>query len=270
MLEDRKIGIIGAGNMGSGLVHGLLDGGRLAAGNITVVDPRAEAVEPLSARGVIAGAELSQAVRGQDLVVLGIKPQNAAEVLRGIAGVIQPDQLVVSIMAGTSTESIERVLEQPVPVVRVMPQILVSLRAAASALAGGRHASDDHVRLVRELFDELGTTVVVAEEQMDAVTGLSGSGPAYVYTIIEALADGGVRVGLPREAALKLAAQTVAGAARMVLDSGVHPASLKDQVTSPGGTTIAGLHELEKGGLRQTLMNAVQAATARAKELGER
>jgi pyrroline-5-carboxylate reductase len=150
-----------------------------------------------------------------------------------------------------------------------MPQILVLLRVAASALAAGRHATDDQVQLVEELFNEVGTTVVVDEHQMDAVTGLSGSGPAYVYTIIEALADGGVRMGLPREAALKLAAQTVSGAARMVLQSGEHPAQLKDRVTSPGGTTIAGLHALEKGGLRETLMNAVQAATNRSIELGK-
>jgi pyrroline-5-carboxylate reductase len=201
--------------------------------------------------------------------VLGIKPQSAEQVLHSIAPELQSDQVVVSIMAGVSTDVIVGALAKPQPVVRVMPQILVLLRVAASALAAGRHATDDQVQLVEELFNEVGTTVVVDEHQMDAVTGLSGSGPAYVYTIIEALADGGVRMGLPREAALKLAAQTVSGAARMVLQSGEHPAQLKDRVTSPGGTTIAGLHALEKGGLRETLMNAVQAATNRSIELGK-
>lgn len=269
VLEDRKIGVIGAGNMGSSLVRGLLDGGRIGAEFITAVDPREEVLEPLRALGVTVGCEPSLAVSGQDLIVLGIKPQNADEVLSSIVPVIQPEQLVVSIMAGVSTDAIERVLDKAQPVVRVMPQILVSLRMAASALAAGRHATDDDVRLAQELFDEVGTTVVVEEKQMDAVTGLSGSGPAYVYTIIEALADGGVRMGLPVETALKLAAQTVAGAARMVLDSGEHPAELKDRVTSPGGTTIAGLHELEKGGLREALIDAVQAATNRSIELGK-
>ena len=268
MFEDRKIGVIGAGNMGASLVRGLLAGGRIEAGHIAAVDTRAEAVEPLRALGVVTGTELAPAVHGQDLVVLAIKPQNADDVLAALAAAIRPQQLVVSIMAGVATHTIEQALGQPVPVVRVMPQILVSLRAAASALAAGRHATDDHLRQAQELFDELGTTVIVDEGQMDAVTGLSGSGPAYAYTIIEALADGGVRMGLSRQAALKLAAQTVAGAARMVLESGEHPAALKDQVTSPGGTTIAGLYELEKGGLRQTLMNAVRAATERSQELG--
>ncbi len=268
MLEELTIGVIGVGNMGSSLVGGLLDGGRVQPGLVTAVDPREEVLAPLRSAGVGVGTDPSLAVRGKDLVVLGVKPQIAGEVMQGIAPELQLNQVIVSIMAGVSTEAIERAAAQSQPIVRVMPQILVSLRAAASALAAGRNASGDDVRLVQELFDEVGTTVVVEEKQMDAVTGLSGSGPAYVYTIIEALADGGVRMGLPREAALKLAAQTVCGAGRMVLESGEHPAELKDRVTSPGGTTIAGLHEPEKGGLRKALMDAVQAATDRSIELG--
>ncbi len=268
MLEELKIGVIGVGNMGSSLVRGWLDGGRVKSGLVTAVDPREEVLAPLRSVGVTVGSDPSLAVSGKDLVVLGIKPQIADEVMRDIAPALQPGQVLVSIMAGVSTDGIERAAAKSQPVVRVMPQILVSLRAAASALAAGRYASDDDVRLVQELFDEVGTTVIVEEKQMDAVTGLSGSGPAYVYTIIEALADGGVRMGLPPEAALKLAAQTVCGAGRMVLESGEHPAELKDRVTSPGGTTIAGLHELEKGGLRKALIDAVQAATNRSIELG--
>ena len=268
MLEELKIGVIGVGNMGSSLVRGWLDGGRVKPGLVTAVDPREEVLAPLGSVGVTVGVEPSMAVSGKDLVVLGIKPQSAEAVMRDIAPALQPGQVLVSIMAGVSTQAIEHAATEPQSVVRVMPQILVSLRAAASALAAGQYASDDDVRLVQELFEEVGTTVIVEEKQMDAVTGLSGSGPAYVYAIIEALAEGGVRMGLPREAALKLAAQTVCGAGRMVLESGEHPAELKDRVTSPGGTTIAGLHELEKGGLRKALIDAVQAATNRSIELG--
>ena len=155
------------------------------------------------------------------------------------------------------------------PVVRVMPQMLVRVGAAASGVCAGQHVTEAQIELVRALFDEVGSTVVVSETQMDAVTGLSGSGPAYVYTVIEALAAGGVLMGLSREDALQLAAQTVLGAARMVIESGQHPAILKDQITSPGGTTIAGLHKLEEKGLRDALISAVQAATQRSVELGK-
>jgi pyrroline-5-carboxylate reductase len=172
-------------------------------------------------------------------------------------------------MAGVNTAAIESQLEAPVPVVRVMPQTLAQLGAAASGVCGGRHATPAQVDLVRAIFDQVGSTVLVGEYQMDAVTGLSGSGPAYIYTVIEALADGGVRMGLSREVALKLAAQTALGAARMVLESGQHPAILRDQVTSPGGTTIAGLHKLEEKGLRDALISAVQAATERSIQLGK-
>jgi len=172
-------------------------------------------------------------------------------------------------MAGVSTATIESQWEAPIPVVRVMPQTLAQLGAAASGICGGRHATPAQVELVRALFDRVGSTALVAEYQMDAVTGLSGSGPAYIYTVLEALADGGVRVGLSREVALKLAAQTALGAARMVLESGQHPAVLRDQVTSPGGTTIAGLHKLEEKGLRDALISAVQAATERSAQLGQ-
>jgi pyrroline-5-carboxylate reductase len=269
MLEECKIGLIGAGNMGGGLVLGLVGAGRVAAAHIAATDPFAPVLEPLSELGVQTSSETLAAVQGRDVVVLAVKPQTAPEVLRNIAPHLDGDQVLVSIMAGVATESIEAQLKTAVPVVRVMPQMLVRIGAAASGVCAGRHATEAQVDLVRALFDQVGTTVVVPESQMDAVTGLSGSGPAYVYTIIEALADGGVRVGLSRDTALKLAAQTVLGAAGMVLESGQHPALLKDQITSPGGTTIAGLHKLEEKGLRDALISAVQAATQRSVELGK-
>ena len=172
-------------------------------------------------------------------------------------------------MAGVTTQSIEEHLNADIPLVRVMPQTLVRLRMGACAFCPGRFAGADHLQQVRQLLEYVGSTVEVSEAQMDAVTGLSGSGPAYVYTIIDALADGGVRAGLPRAVAQTLAAQTLAGAAHMVLESGEHPSILKEQVTSPGGTTIAGLHKLEEKGLRDALISAVLAAGDRSKELGQ-
>ena len=218
--------------MGGGLVLGLLDAGRIPAAHIAATDVFEGVLQPLAEVGVQAGSEISLAVRGRDVVILAVKPQLAATVLQEIAPLLEPDQVLVSIMAGVVTATIEAQVGGTVP-------------------------------------DEVGSTVAVSETQMDAVTGLSGSGPAYVYTVIEALAAGGVLMGLSREDALQLAAQTVLGAARMVIESGQHPAILKDQITSPGGTTIAGLHKLEEKGLRDALISAVQAATQRSVELGK-
>lgn len=266
--SDTRIGIIGAGNMGGGIAATLVEQGFCAAADLTVVDVRAEALPPLDRIGVRTSTSLEDAVRGKTCILLGVKPQVAGPVLQAIAPVLERGQVLVSIMAGVTTAAIEAHLTEPVPVVRVMPQSLVRLAASASALCAGQHAKDSHIEAVRRIFDALGTTVVVDEKQMDAVTGLSGSGPAYVYTFIEALVDGGVRTGLSRDVALKLAVQTVLGAARMLQEDGAHPALLRDQVTSPGGTTIAGLHTLEEKGLRDAVMSAVVAATRRSEELG--
>lgn len=268
MLSDLSIGLIGAGNMGFGIASGLIDSGRIDAARIVAVDVRPEALTPLDQLGVRTSTDIEAALAGTDLVCIGVKPQVAPQVLAQIGPHVATDQVLVSIMAGVKTAAIEAHLPPSVAVVRAMPQSLVRLGAAATGLCPGRHAADRHLALATALFDALGTTVTVDETQMDAVTGLSGSGPAYVYTAIEALADGGVRAGLPRDTALKLAAQTVLGAARLVLESGQHPAVLRDQVTSPGGTTIAGLHMLEEKGLRDALISAVQAATQRSAELG--
>ena len=254
--------------MGEALVSGMVAAGRVVPEHITAVDLRVALLRSLREQGFRTSMELKSAVCNQDIVVLGVKPQQSSAVLRSIGPQLEREQVLVSMMAGISTASIEAQLQSPVAVVRVMPQILARQRNAASGMCAGSYATEEQLQLVRTLFDEVGSTVVVAEKQMDAVTGLSGSGPAYVYTVIEALADGGVRMGLPRDVALKLTAQTVLGAAHMVYESGQHPAILRDQITSPGGTTIAALHKLEEKGLRDALISAVKVATDRATELG--
>ena len=268
MIETCQIGLLGAGNMGSSLAIGLARHGRIPPSQLTVVDIRADALEPLARLGMRTSVEVEDAARDQDVVILAIKPQIAAEVLETLAPHLRGDQLLVSIMAGVSTSSIEEWLGGDAPLVRTMPQITARLGVAATAVCTGRHASKRHAELARELFDAVGTAVMVEESQMDGVTGLSGSGPAYVYSIIEALSEGGVRVGLSREVATKLAIQTVLGAASMALESSEQPGTLRDQVTSPGGTTFAGLQALERGGLSEALIGAVEAAAERSVELG--
>ncbi|MEC8991745.1 MAG: pyrroline-5-carboxylate reductase [Candidatus Latescibacterota bacterium] len=265
--QPCSVGIVGAGNMGGSLLQGLLDAG-VHPQRLTAVDQVADILAPLAARGVVTGSDLSLACEDRDVVIIGVKPQSAAGVLGALAPHLKADQLIVSIMAGVTTDHIAQILGADQPVVRVMPQTLVRLQAGATAVASGRHTTPQQVSMVVDLFSRVGSSVEVSEGLLDAVTGLSGSGPAYVYTIIEALADGGVKAGLPRDTALQLAAQTVAGAGRMVLETGEHPATLRDQVTSPGGTTIAGLSELEAGRVRHALIRAVEAATQRAQELG--
>lgn len=266
MIEKSKLGFVGTGNMGRALIEGLV--GQFPLGQITAADIRPEALEGLAALGVHTSTDSADAVRGQDLVVLVLKPQVAASVLNELAAHFSPQQIVVSLMAGVSTARLAELLPAHTPIVRVMPQTLVKIRSAACALCPGHATNAAQLARVRSLFDLVGTTVEVPENLMDAVTGLSGSGPAWAYTVVEALTDGGVRAGLPRETASQLAAQTLLGAARFLLKSGEHPAVLRDQVTSPGGTTAAGLHKLEEKGLRDALISAVLAAAERSAELG--
>jgi pyrroline-5-carboxylate reductase len=207
-------------------------------------------------------------LRECDVLVLSVKPQVIDKVLTEIGGEVRGDQLVVSVAAGVPLEALEGRLPAGSRVVRAMPNMPATVQAGATAIAGGTHASADDLRIARELFDAVGRVVVLEETLLDAVTGLSGSGPAYLMLIIEALADGGVKVGLHRDTALLLAAQTVFGSAKLLLETGEHPGRLKDMVTSPGGTAIAGLHTLESGALRKTLIDAVEAATKRSVELG--
>ncbi|PKN49173.1 MAG: pyrroline-5-carboxylate reductase, partial [Deltaproteobacteria bacterium HGW-Deltaproteobacteria-20] len=209
-----------------------------------------------------------EVVRFSDILFLSVKPQVVDKVLPTIAEHLRPETLLVSIVAGVRLRALAARLPAGAKLIRTMPNTPAMVLAGATALSPGEHVSEEEVRVVKDFFKTLGRAVVLDESLLDAVTGLSGSGPAYVMLMIEALADGGVKVGLHRETALLLAAQTVYGSAKLLLDTGEHPGRLKDMVTSPGGTAIAGLHTLESGGLRRTLMDAVENATRRAAELG--
>ena len=254
--------------MAEAMIGGLLSGQVCSAESIWATDPVAERRDRLKSQfGIRVGPSNREAVAWADVVVLAVKPQTIPAVLSEL-GPILAHTLVISIVAGVTIRTIAEQIAGAMRVVRAMPNTPALVREGMTSLAMGAGVSDDDVRLVRTIFEAVGLVVLVEERLMDAVTGLSGSGPAYVFQAIEALADGGVMMGLPRQTAELLAAQTVLGAARLVLESGVHPAQLKDRVASPGGTTIAGLHQLEQGGFRATLMAAVEAATARSKELG--
>jgi len=269
MLNDSIIGFLGGGNMAEALVRGLLGGG-IPAGALVVADPLAERRTFLTERyGVTCTADNTVVAAGCDIVILAIKPQMAGTVLRELEGAVSAGKLLISIMAGVKTTVIEAAFPGETRVVRVMPNTPALTLEAASAIAPGANATAEDISLARRIFELVGKTWQVEEKLMDAVTGLSGSGPAYVLTFIEALADAGVKNGLHRDAALGLAAQTVFGTAKLLLESREHPAVLRDKVTSPGGTTIAGLHVLDKEGFRGTVINAVDAATARSKELGK-
>jgi pyrroline-5-carboxylate reductase len=267
--ESRRVGFIGTGRMAMALAKGLVSSGFLGSESVCGMDVLPEAAERFASEtDCRAVGGLSELLERSDVLVLSVKPQQMAAVMDGLAGSLADRHLVISIAAGVPLRVIAAKLGTERRLVRVMPNTPCLVGAGASAFALGGKATAEDGRLVRSLLETVGVAVEVPESSLDAVTGLSGSGPAYVYQIIEALSDGGVRVGLPRDVATRLAAQTVLGAARMVLETGEHPGSLKDAVTSPGGTTIAGLHALEAGGLRGCLMNAVVAATERSRELG--
>jgi pyrroline-5-carboxylate reductase len=267
-MKTRTIGFLGAGNMAGALIEGLLHAGVLPH-RIIASDVKPERLEHLlKAHGLRTTHDNHALLRDADVVVLSVKPQVIDRVLSEIGEEVRPDQIVVSLAAGVPIDALEARLPTGTRVVRSMPNTPATVQAGATAIAGGTHARPDDLRIARELFEAVGRVVVLDESLLDAVTGLSGSGPAYIMLIIEALADGGVKVGLHRDTALLLAAQTVFGAARLLLETGEHPGRLKDMVTSPGGTAIAGLHTLESGALRRTLIDAVEAATKRAAELG--
>lgn len=264
----NTIAFLGGGQMAEALIGGLLASHVSEPGFIRATDPVAVRRDILKSRfGIHVGEDNTEAVRQADLVVLAVKPQALPAVLSD-AGPALAGKLLVSIAAGVTMSWIGARITAPRGIVRAMPNTPALVREGVTALAYQADLQAEDLAAVRTLFEAVGSVVSVEERLMDAVTGLSGSGPAYVFVAIEALADGGVKMGLPRATAELLAAQTVLGAARMVLERGEHPARLKDQVASPGGTTIAGLFELEAGGMRSCLMAAVEAATKRSQELG--
>ncbi len=269
-MKNRKIGMLGTGNMASALVRGLLSSNTLRPHQIRGSAVSAEPLAELEQKyGIKTTTNNSELLAWANVVVLAVKPQVIDRVLDQVAGDFSSDTLVISVAAGVPIRSIEARLPAGARVLRAMPNTAAIALAGATGVAPGSRATPEDVKFTKALFDAIGRTVVLDESLIDAVTGLSGSGPAYIMLIIEALADGGVKVGLHRETALLLAAQTVYGSAKLLLETGEHPGRLKDMVTSPGGTAIAGLHTLESGGLRRTLIDAVEVATKRAIELGE-
>jgi pyrroline-5-carboxylate reductase len=266
----KTLGFVGGGNMAEALVKGLLHAKEVPPEGILVSDVKPERLAHFNElHGVRTTQDNHALVRTSDVIVLSVKPQVIDKVLALIGGDVKSGQLVISVAAGVPVAAIEARLPEGTHVVRTMPNMPATVQAGATAIAPGTHATDEDLEVARALFTAVGRVVTLDETLLDAVTGLSGSGPAYVMLMIEALADGGVKVGLGRDTALLLAAQTVYGAAKLLLDTGEHPGRLKDMVTSPGGTAIAGLHTLESGGLRRTLIDAVEAATNRSAQLGE-
>jgi pyrroline-5-carboxylate reductase len=268
MLEDKKIGMIGCGKMGTILLKGILGRYPVSSAQIRVADTVKERLEEISkAYPLVVPAANRELVREVDILVLAVKPQNLPALLDEISSDVHPGQLVISIAAGISTRAIEKRLSGPVRVVRAMPNTPALVGEGMTALAAGSHATEKDLETADRVFQSVGLTVTISENHMDAVTGLSGSGPGYVFVMLEALADAGVFLGLPRDIALKLAAQTLLGSAKLCLETGRHPGELKDMVTSPGGTTIAGLKALEEGRVRATLMSAVEKAALRSRAL---
>jgi pyrroline-5-carboxylate reductase len=264
-----RIGFLGAGKMATALARGWVTAGLTTRERLIASDPLPEARTAFAGTEALrTTADNREIVAACDLLVLAVKPQSMKALLAEVRPGINARHLIVSIAAGITLRQLADALGSDRRLIRVMPNTPCLVGASASGYAAGEMATAEDLALVDRLLNSVGRAYRLPEALLDAVTGLSGSGPAFVYVIIEALSDGGVRVGLPRDVATALAAQTVLGAAKMVLETGAHPGVLKDMVASPSGTTIAGLHALERGALRAALMDAVEAATRRARELG--
>ena len=272
-LDTLRVAVLGAGKMGGILVQAFVRSGLFPAERIVATVAHEDRAASLAEQfGVAVTTDNLQAADGADVILLGVKPRQIGALVRGIAPALDPSKLVISFAASVKTTAIEeaaggRVPFHKIPVIRAMPNTPAKLGAGMTAIARGSYVTDEQMALAERIFSTVGRTVVIDERHMDAVTGLSGSGPAFMYIILEALAEAGVNVGLPRDVATLLAAQTTYGAAKMVLETGSHPALLKDEVTTPGGCTVDGILELEEGGLRVTLIKAVKRATERARQL---
>lgn len=270
MAGDLTIGFVGAGNMAGALIRGLIGTKTIPSTHIIAADPDQARLDLLeSDLGIRVTKSNDTAVGEANVVVLATKPQVFGQVLPSLAASLTPGTLVISIAAGISTRIIERMLPDGTHVVRTMPNTPALVGAGATAVAPGTHATDEDLTLAQRLFESVGIVVRVPESQIDAVTGLSGSGPAYVFAMIEALRDAGVKEGLPEATALELASQTVLGAARLLREHGEAPEALRQKVTSPGGTTVVGLQALDAQGFRDAVLGAVRAATHRSTELGK-
>jgi pyrroline-5-carboxylate reductase len=268
MLAGRKIGVIGVGNMGAALIRGWLNAGLAKRSDIFIADTAPEKVQLLHREFGLQVWDNQQVAAHTDIVLLAVKPQVLPEVLVEVQPHLSASPLVISIAAGFPLARLAEMLPTA-RLMRVMPNTPTLVQAGMAAIAPGPRTDSADLELTCQLFDAVGRSVVVDEHLMDAVTGLSGSGPAYIFILLEALADGGVKMGLPRQTALLLAAQTILGAAQLYLETQDHPGNLKDMVTSPGGTTIAGLHVLEQGGMRGLVMSAVEAAAKRSSALAQ-
>ncbi len=274
MLKNKKLGFIGGGNMAGAMIKGLVSASFIEAKNIFVSEPSESKRDALHAEYKIkVTADNRELAKKSDILVLAVKPQILKEVLRDISSLVDHDKLVISVAAGFPISIIDGALQgnkkKKLSVVRTMPNTPALVQEGVTAIASGEHVTKADVKIAHRIFEAVGRTVDVEEDHLDAVTGLSGSGPAYIFMLIEALSDAGVKVGLSREVANTLTIQTVLGSAKLAQESEKHPGELKDMVASPGGTTIAGLRALEEGGLRTTLMNAVEEATLRSRELGK-
>ena len=268
MLINKKVAIIGVGKMGETLLNGMIKNNLVKKENLAGSTAQEEHAQEINKKyGIQTYIDNKEMVLGKDIIILAIKPQMMKKVLSDIKDIIKK-QLIISIAAATSTQFIEECLEKDIPVVRAMPNTPALINEGMTVLCPGKYIDENHIQMAMDIFGAIGLVEVIQrEELMDVVTALSGSGPAYTYIIIESLTEGGVRMGLPRELAQKLTAQTLLGAAKMVLKTGMHPALLKDAVTTPAGVTVDGLMELEDGGIRVTLIKAVSRATEKSKEI---
>ncbi|NOX38201.1 MAG: pyrroline-5-carboxylate reductase [Calditrichaeota bacterium] len=265
---SHSIAIIGAGRIGTALIGGLIRSRIVEPVQIVATARSEDTLSKIQSQyGIHVTTDNARAVEQSDIIILSVKPQNIREVLVEITPAIRPDQLILSVIAGITTAAIQKMIGQANPIVRAMPNIPVVVDAGATAIAAGKGVGESQLETARTIFSSVGKVVVVRESQMDAVTGLSGSGPAYIYMVIEALIDGGVKMGLSRDVATELSVQTVLGAARLMQETGKHPAVLRDDVTTPGGTAIAAIHELEEHGLRNMLISAVETASLRSQAL---
>ncbi len=265
---DEKLGFIGIGNMGEALLRGIITSKLMTSSLIYASDVNKEKLEKLSDELNINALESNQELTNKcDIILLAVKPDIVKVVLPQISKCFISPKWIISIAAGVSTSVIEGFLPSGTPVVRVMPNTPAMVNEGMSAISAGSYANEGHLEKARQIFNAVGKTIIVQEKLMDVVTALSGSGPAYIFLIIEALTDAGVQLGLSRQDALLMSAQTVFGSSKMLLETNEHPAILKNRVTSPGGTTAAGLYELEKNGVRSAIIDAVISATNRSKQL---